>query len=207
MSGTSTIFIIDDDDAVRLSLQAMLGACGYETESFESGVHFLNRPRNGLEGCILLDVRMPDINGLEILKILKKESCAVPVIIITGHGDIKMAVQAMQIGAVDFIEKPFTKEAILDAIEQASQLVKGTGQASSVDPDLVRRINRLTPREREVLDHLVIGNLNKVIAYELAISPRTVEVHRARVMEKMEAKNLSQLVRMVIAAGLDTPAF
>jgi two-component system, LuxR family, response regulator FixJ len=205
MNNDTTIFIVDDDDAVRMSLEAMLGACGYATKIFESGTDFLQCARTDLHGCVLLDVRMPDISGLEVLKILNQEENTLPVIIMTGHGDIQMAVQAMREGAIDFIEKPFTKEIILVGIERALQSIPADGQPNAIDPELIRRVGRLTPREREVLDHLIIGNLNKIIAHELNISPRTVEVHRARVMEKMEAKNLSQLVRMAIAVGLGSP--
>jgi len=164
MNKSTTVFVVDDDDAVRMSLEAMLTASGYQTRIFDSGAAFLESQRDCDAGCIVLDVRMPTISGLEVLKILKQEACRLPVIIMTGHGDINMAIQAMKDGAFEFIEKPFSKETIL-----------------------------------------VIGNLNKVIAFELDISPRTVEVHRARVMEKMKATSLSQLVRMAIAAGLAPP--
>jgi len=205
MNKSTTVFVVDDDDAVRMSLEAMLTASGYQTRIFDSGAAFLESQRDCDAGCIVLDVRMPTISGLEVLKILKQEACRLPVIIMTGHGDIKMAIQAMKDGAFEFIEKPFSKETILGAIESAASAVPMNESVTPKDPALLRKIDRLTPREREVLDHLVIGNLNKVIAFELDISPRTVEVHRARVMEKMKATSLSQLVRMAIAAGLAPP--
>ena len=205
MNGAKTVFIVDDDPAIRDSLQAMLTIAGYSTRTFETAKELLDSCDESTVGCVLLDVRMPDMNGLDVQRQLNLDGIGLRVIIITGHGDIQMAVRAMREGAVDFIEKPFSKEVIVDSIERS---FRGTpGQTASAGPDVSdekhERLERLTPRERDVLEQLVIGHPNKVIAYELDISPRTVEVHRARVMEKMNARNLSQLVRMAIAAGIN----
>ncbi len=197
-----TVFVLDDDEAVRDSLRALLESAGFDVETFGSGAEFLDRfdPTRG--GCLVLDVRMPGLSGLEIQEKLSEKRIAMPVIIITGHGDVPVAVQAMRAGAVDFIEKPFADDVILEsvrfALEQGHQITLDMSSATEIKA----RLARLTPRERDVLEQLVIGNPNKVIAYELGISPRTVEIHRARVIEKMEARSLSHLVRLAIAVGV-----
>ncbi len=203
MTREKSVFIVDDDRAVRESVQAMLDAEGYGTKTFETGLEFLGFCQSKPEGCALLDVRMPDINGLDLHVKLRERGVDLPVIIMTGHGDIKMAVRAMRDGAADFIEKPFTKEALVDSLENALNSVHAPARKSAPDDEARLRTGRLTPREMDVLNHLVIGNPNKIIAYELDISPRTVEIHRARVMEKMQARSLSHLVRLAIAAGIE----
>ncbi len=205
MTDSFTVYIVDDDAAVRVSLQAMLEANGYKTQSFSTGSAFLDAGLSDMQGCALLDVRMPDINGLDLQETINTKGIGLPVIIMTGHGDIQMAVRAMKAGAVEFIEKPFTKESIVESVENAKSIKRKLNQTSGgqVDPDIQLRFEKLTPREREILIQLVIGNPYKIVAHELDISPRTVEIHRARVMEKMQAKNLSQLVRMAIAIGVD----
>ncbi len=201
-SDRSTVFVLDDDEAVRDSLRALLESAGLEVELFESGQDFLDDLDPASTGCLILDVRMPGLSGLEIQQKLTERRNSLPVIIITGHGDIPMAVKAMSAGAVDFIEKPFADDTLLKSVKRALSQPK----KNLVDPesagDLERRLGRLTPREREVLGQLVIGNPNKVIAHELGISPRTIEIHRARVIEKMNARNLSHLVRLAIVAGV-----
>ncbi len=201
------IYIVDDDEAVRDSLQILAESYDYEPEIFESGTAFLSVADKMEAGCVLLDVRMPDVDGLEIQARLAKANPELAVIIITGHGDVPMAVKAMKAGASDFLEKPFSDDALMDSLERAwsqrneAAEVKEPGSDNS-DNEVLERIEALTPRERDVLDQLIIGRPNKIIAYELGISPRTVEVHRARVMDKMKAKSLSHLVRMALSAGL-----
>ena len=200
---TPTVFIVDDDEAVRDSLQVLLETEGYRTETFASALAFLETDPATRRGCLLADVRMPDMTGLELQQRLGERGVALPVVIVTGHGDVPMAVKAMKAGAVDFIEKPFADTAILDAVRRA---MAALGRAEG-DRDLAAaataRLATLTARERQVLERLVIGQPNKIIAFELDISPRTVEIHRARVMEKMEAQSLSHLVRLALAAKIE----
>ena len=154
-------------------------------------------------GCLLLDVQMPDMNGLEVQGRLASAGANIPVVVVTGHGDVPMAVQALKAGASDFIEKPFTDDVILGSVRRAIAQGRRTLKETTLVVDTTRRVARLTPREHEVLEQLVTGRPNKVIAFELGISPRTVEIHRARIMEKMAARSLSQLVRMALAVGID----
>jgi len=200
----ASICIIDDDEAVRDSLKTMLAAADWQVETFGSAREFLDRFDGARTGCVVADVRMPGMDGLELQSILAERSPDIPVIVMTGHGDVPMAVQALKAGAVDFIEKPFDGEAFIERIRQAMETRKRPHRDAEVAAGEVQaRIERLTLREGDVLRHLIAGQPNKVIAYELGISPRTVEVHRARVMEKMQAKSLSHLVRMALAAGVD----
>ena len=203
MTNETPIFVVDDDDAVRDSLKALIEIEGLSVETYASGQEFLDAHDPSRPGCLLLDVRMPDMTGLE----LQQKLAARPhkwSIIITGHGDIPMADKAMKAGAVDFIEKPYSDETILEIVNNALESgAPGAGKGAEVE-ETAARIALLSPRERQVLDQLIIGHQNKMIAYELGISPRTVEIHRARVMAKMQAKNLSQLVRMALITGNDT---
>lgn len=196
------IYIVDDDEAVRESLDALLAAFGYETRSFESARSFLATCRPDARGCLLADIRMPDMDGLELQEKAAQSHPGLAVVIITGHGDVPLAVRAMKSGAVDFVEKPFTEDVILRAAENAVRSVETRGKRPSGDEDVARRVAQLTAREREVLDGLVAGLPNKTIAYDLGISPRTVEIHRARVMEKMQARSLSELVRLALGVGI-----
>ena len=200
---TTAVAVIDDDDAVRDSLGALLEAAGYDVDTYASGRAFLNALPRGLPACALVDVRMPDIDGLELQRRLADVAPQLPVIIITGHGDIAMAVKAIKAGAVDFIEKPFSDRTILDGIVQALTLREETLNREARRLDIDRRLERLTARELEVFERLARGSSNKAIARELGISPRTVEVHRARVMEKLQAPSLSHLVRMAMIAQVD----
>lgn len=200
MTAEPTVLVVDDDAAVRDSLQAMLEAEGFAVELFADAQQFLDGYRPSTDACLLVDVRMPGMNGIELLGKLATRPSSPPVIIITGHGDVPMAVEAMKLGAVDFIEKPFAAEAIVRSIRDALAAV---GRMTATEREIEQRLMRLTEREREVLEELVIGHSNKAIARELGISPRTVEIHRARVMEKMQADSLSHLVRLALAAGLD----
>lgn len=202
MTAELQITIVDDDDAVRESLAALLGAHGYTVAAYPSAEAFLAAPRPSGAGCALVDLRMPGMDGLTLVARLKSEGATVPMVMVTGHGDVPLAVKAMKAGAFDFIEKPYSNEGILDVIRRAIEASQQAGFGDIAPAEARTRIDALTPREREVLDQLVIGNPNKVIAYELKISPRTVEIHRANLMKKMQADSLSHLVRMAIAAGI-----
>lgn len=194
----STVYIVDDDPAVRDGLKALLTVSGYELATFESAESFLAAVDRRATGCAVLDIRMPGMSGLDLQRELKRRGIALPVIIITGHGDVPLAVAALKAGAVDFIEKPFDSDALIASIEEA--LRRGAAAlASAFDRDTVAaRVAQLTAREREVMDLVVAGHPNKVVADRLGIAVRTVEIHRARVMEKTEARNLSELIRMAI---------
>jgi two-component system response regulator FixJ len=197
------VFIVDDDAAVRDSLEALLLALGYETEAFETGGAFLKACETVCSGCVLLDIRMPDINGLEVLARLHGRRPDLPVIMITGHGDVTMAVRAMKLGAVDFIEKPVREEALVESVEAALQIARESERQQAFHDVALANVGKLTPREREVMEMLVIGQPNKVIAQALDCSPRTIEIHRARIMEKMAARSLPHLVRLALAAGIE----
>ena len=196
------VHIIDDEDSVRRSASYMLKTSGYSVETWASGTAFLKEARSAKEGCILLDVRMPDMDGLEVQRVLAERGIAMPVIIMTGHGDISIAVQAMKAGAVDFLEKPFEKAVLIDAIERAFDRVRSArgSAADAARAELI--IGALTAREREVLEGLAQGFPNKTIAYDLGISSRTVEVHRANLMAKLHVHSLSDALRIAFAAGM-----
>lgn len=201
MSNQQIVFIVDDDDAVRASLAVLLETSGFTIAQFSSGQDFLDAVEPAQNGCLILDVRMPGLSGPEVQAKLAERDITLPVIVMTGHGDLAMAVRAMKAGAVDFIEKPASIGEITEAVRTALNISAEAWAAANQADEIKQRLARLTTREREVLDELVIGNLNKVIAYNLDISPRTVEIHRARAMEKMQARNLAHLVRMAITAG------
>lgn len=202
---TGKIFIVDDDDAVRDSLQALLEAKGYAAEAFASAESFLAAYRPTQGGCALIDLRMPGMDGLALLDRLRASGSALQVVMVTGHGDVPLAVKAMKAGALDFIQKPYANETILELIERALRVAPQTGFADLAPDEIRTRAESLTPRERDVLEQLVVGRPNKLIAHELKISPRTVEIHRANVMRKMQADSLSHLVRMAMAARLARP--
>jgi two-component system response regulator FixJ len=198
MKPDATIFVIDDDDAVRRGLSALLGAKGYAVETFPTAEAFLARPLPEPPGCILVDIRMPGMSGLELQAELKRRGVRLPVIVVTGHGDVAMAVTALKAGAVDFIEKPFDADAIMTAIGEGLRQATAAHAKAEDRAAIAERVASLTPREREVMNLVVAGQPNKVIAFRLKIAVRTVEIHRARVMEKTGARNLSELVRMAI---------
>ena len=193
-----TVFIVDDDAAVRDSLGLLLRSMGLPVETFESGRAFLDAGRDSRQGCLVLDIRMPGMSGLELQQELVARHSLLPIIFITGHGDVPMAVEAMQAGAVDFIQKPFRDQDLLDRINQALEKDALGRRMLAERAQIQRRLETLTPREREVLAMIVAGKANKVIAGDLNLSQRTVEIHRARVMEKMGAHSLAHLVRMAM---------
>jgi two-component system response regulator FixJ len=203
MANDPVVHVIDDDEAVRDSLEFMLDAAGLAVRTWDSALAFLAAPGSAEHGCIVTDVRMPDMTGLELIEALRRRGHADPVIVITGHADVPLAVDAMKAGAVDFIEKPAENQRLLGAIRAA--LAKAPAGAGVDRSEIAERLDSLSQRERQVLDGLVAGHANKIIAYDLGISPRTVEVYRANVMTKMQAKSLSELVRMAIAAGASPP--
>ncbi len=196
-----TVFIVDDDAAVRDSLKFLMRSVGHPVETFPSALEFLDAYRDDRPGCLVLDVRMPGMSGMELQEKLVERRALVPIIIITGHGDVPMAVEAMEAGAMDFIQKPFRDQDLIDRINQALEK-DAKNRAALGELNLIReRLTSLTPREREVMNLVVHGKANKVIAGDLDLSQRTVEIHRARVMEKMQASSLAHLVRMVIEVG------
>lgn len=205
MSAAPRVFIVDDDEAVRDSLQALLEAKGLTISAYESAEAFLAAYRPGQTGCALVDLRMPGMDGMALLEQLRKKGARLPVVMVTGHGDIALAVKAMKNGAIDFVEKPYSNDAILATVQRALD-VAGSGPQEELPADAAKRIAELTPREREVLELLVSGKPNKIIAHELGISPRTVEIHRANLMKRMQAGSLSHLVRLALAAGAGGPA-
>ena len=202
MSG-ELIVVVDDDDAVRMSFQALLETAGYRTVLFESGIAFLDSPDTGRASCVLLDVKMPGLDGLEVQRRLSDRGVTLPVVVVTGHGDIAMAVQAMRTGAADFLEKPVGRDRLLSSVARAIDTSRLARHDRRERADIGIRLDVLTMRERQVLEQLVMGRTNKVAAHVLGISPRTVEVYRRNVMTKMGAESLSHLVRMTLVAGID----
>ena len=195
-----TVFIVDDDAAIRFAMQALMDSVNLEHEIFESGDEFLGKITEQRPGCLVLDIRMPGLGGLELQEELIKRGNTLPIIFITGHGDVPMAVEAMQKGAVDFIQKPFRDQELLDRVREALATDEERREEQQLHAKVNERLSRLTNREREVFDLVVTGKPNKVIAYELGVSQRTVEIHRARVMEKMQARSLADLVKMHMTA-------
>ncbi|KON80635.1 response regulator transcription factor [Azoarcus sp. PA01] len=197
------IYIVDDDEALRDSLVWLLESSGYRAIAFESAEQFLASYQPAMTGCVVLDVRMPGMSGFELFEELRRQRSTLPVIFITGHGDVPMAVSAVKKGAVDFIEKPFGDRDMLGLVERCLAAEQESRSKRRLEADTTRRLGSLTQREREVLDLIIAGKLNKQIADVLGISIKTVEVHRARVMEKMGAHSLAQLVQHVISAEPD----
>lgn len=203
MTATRTVHLVDDEDSIRRSAGFMLRTSGYEVKTYVSGVEFLKEIKNAAPGCILLDVRMPEMDGLEVQAELNNRGVTMPVIVLTGHGDITTAVAAMKAGAIDFIEKPFEKSVLIEAIETALRRLDHRDHARTSEHEARVRIAALTLREQEVLRGLVRGHPNKTIAYDLDISPRTVEVHRASLMSKLKVRSLSEALRIAFSAGLE----
>lgn len=206
MSRKRTIHLVDDEEAIRKSTSFMLKTSGFAVESYPSGVEFLKAAGAAELGCVLLDIRMPDMDGLAVQAALAERGITMPVIVLTGHGDVSIAVRAMRAGAVDFLEKPFEKAALLTAIGEGFARIDDTDARSIRALEAKVRIAALTARERDVLVGLVQGYPNKTIAYDLGISARTVEVHRANLMTKLEVHNLSDVLRIAFAAGLGDPS-
>lgn len=194
-----TVFVVDDDQAMRKSLHWLIESVGLNVETFPSARRFLESYTPGRPGCLVLDMRMPGISGLELQEKLKARNITIPVIFITGHGDVPMAVRAMKAGAIDFIEKPFNDQLLLDRIQHALEQDAQSRSGQAQRAELAARLALLTPREREVMEMVAEGKPNKVIAAQLGVSAKTVEAHRAKVMEKMQAKSLADLIRMVMA--------
>jgi two-component system, LuxR family, response regulator FixJ len=205
MTADQLIYVVDDDEAVRESLSLLLEARGYTVRSFAAAPEFLAAAPTLRPGCLIADIRMPEMDGLELQQRLIARGFPFPLIVITGHGDVPLAVRAMKAGAVDFIEKPFAAETILNSAAAALARLAEPRDRDLQAASAAARLTLLTPREHEVLQGLLAGLPNKSIAYDLAISPRTVEIHRARVMDKMAARSLSELVRMSLAAGVLPP--
>jgi two-component system, LuxR family, response regulator FixJ len=196
------VYVVDDDEAVRDSLSVLLESRTYAVKSFGSAPEFLTAAPSLPLGCLIVDIRMPGMDGLELQQRLIERALDFPLIVITGHGDVPLAVRAMKAGAVDFIEKPFTSEAILNSLGTALSRLSAPSEQDPTAAAAATKLALLSQREREVLEGLLAGLPNKTIAYDLAISPRTVEIHRARVMDKMGARSLSELVRLALTAGV-----
>lgn len=192
-----TVFIVDDDHAVRDALRMLIKSVGLPVQVYASGDEFLGAWDAEMRGCVVADIRMPGMSGLEMQEALLQRGCRLPVIFITGHGDVPMAVEAMKAGALDFVQKPFRDQDLLDRINEGLQQERNLHQVEVEIEEISGRLAALTPRERQVLDRVVSGQPNKVIAMDLEVSQRTVEIHRARVMEKMQARSLAQLVQMM----------
>jgi two-component system response regulator FixJ len=199
MAETALVHVVDDDASVRDSLALLLESAGFTVRTYDSAAAFLRAASDLTAGCVLTDVQMPELNGLELQRRMSELDIRLPVIVMTGHGDVPIAVEALKAGAVDFLEKPFEEQHLLAAVASAIAVSQVAHDEAAAVAGIAARIATLTPRERQVLDHLVAGQPNKTIAYDLGSSPRTVEVHRARVMEKMGARSLPELVRMTIA--------
>jgi len=196
------VYLVDDEAVVRRSVGFMLKTAGHDVEAFESGEAFLRQVAGLAPGCVLLDVRLAGMDGLAVQEAMQARGIMLPVIIITGHGDVGLAVRAMKAGAVDFLEKPFEKKALLAAIEQAKLRSQGRAALDQLADQARAQLNRLTTREREVLDGLVEGHANKVIAHDLGISPRTVEIHRAHLMVKLGVHSLSDALKIAFTARM-----
>jgi two-component system, LuxR family, response regulator FixJ len=201
-SDKAIVHVIDDDDVVRQSLAFLLGTAGIDVQTYESAVAFLDVAAKVKLGCVITDVRMPELSGVDLLRRLRELKLGVPVIVITGHGDVPLAVEAMKIGAVDFLEKPFDDEVLLASVRSALNQLDRDSKRQAERNEIEGRLAALSSRERDVLEGLVAGHANKQIAYDLGISPRTIEIYRANLMTKMQAASLSDLVRMALIAGI-----
>lgn len=196
----ATVFIVDDDDAVRESLAFLMKSVGLKAESFDSAQAFLDAYNPARAGCLVLDIRMPGMSGLELQDKLGQMGSILPIIFITGHGDVPMAVKAIKAGAADFVQKPFRDQELIDRIREVLEDDAHSRAEKLQRNEILRRMDTLTEREREVMEQVVDGKANKVVAIDLNVSQRTVEIHRANVMEKMKARSLAQLVRLVMKA-------
>lgn len=191
-----TIYVVDDDDGMRRALTLLLSTVGFDTRAYARPSEFLASLKPDTPGCLVLDIRMPEMSGLELQQQLNQTGCMLPVIFITGHGDVPMAVQAMKAGAFEFIQKPFREQDLLDKVNHALRHDSESRQDLARRAEVLKRLEALTPRERQVMDLVVDGGANKVIAIDLGLSERTVEIHRAKVMEKMGARSVAHLVKL-----------
>lgn len=198
-----TVFVVDDDAAVRGGLQQLLQTIGLNVQTYASADEFLASYRAGQPGCLVLDIRMPGMGGLDLQEQLAERGIQLPIIFLTGHGDVPAAVRALKAGAMDFLEKPFNSQVLLDLIQQAIRRDADTRTRDAQESEITRRLTTLTAREREVLDMMIVGKANKVIAMELDISERTVEFHRGKIMRKMRARSLAELINMVRRPAFD----
>jgi FixJ family two-component response regulator len=203
MSSSPTVFLVDDDPSVRRALARLIRSAGYQVQTFGSARDFLTRnAQEGRAACLVLDIRMPGLNGLDLQRELQAADVSLPVIFITGHGDIPMSVNAMKAGAVDFLPKPIQDKDLFRAIEQAlDRAVRDRAERDQLE-SIQRRVQKLTPREREVMSLVVTGMLNKQIAFKLGTGEKTIKIHRSRVMEKMQVESLAELVRLAERAGI-----
>lgn len=200
VSPEATVFVVDDDDAVRESLAFLIRSVGLKVENFASAQDFLKSYNSARAGCLVLDIRMPGMNGLELQDKLNQMDSMLPIIFITGHGDVPMAVKAIKAGAADFVQKPFRDQELIDRIREVLEVDASARVEKLQKAEILKRIASLTEREREVMEQVVDGKANKVVAIDLNVSQRTVEIHRANVMDKMKARSLAQLVRLVMKA-------
>ena len=201
-SDADIVHVVDDDEAMRDSMAFLLRAENFQVQTYADATDFLNALPQIKAGCVVTDVRMPGMSGIELLQRLRELKVSLPVIVVSGHGDVPLAVEAMKTGALDFIEKPFDDDVFLRAVRMALSAHAVDSQRQAQKAAINSRLESLSNREREVLEGLVAGHPNKTIAYDLGISPRTVEIYRANVMEKMQARSLSDLVRMALVGGL-----
>jgi two-component system response regulator FixJ len=203
MTTKRMIHLVDDEEAIRQSTGFMLRAAGFEVTTYVSGDEFLEAIGSAAPGCVLLDIRMPGTDGLEVQRLMAERGIDLPVVVLTGHGDISLSVRAIKRGAIDFLEKPFEKIALLRAIDEAFQRLASAGTGDGDAADAIQQLAVLTPRERDVLEGLVRGQPNKITAYKLGISTRTVEVHRANLTNKLNVRSLSDVLRLAFVAGLE----
>tara|TARA_R110000868_G_scaffold380784_1_gene646880 strand:+ start:55343 stop:56005 length:663 start_codon:yes stop_codon:yes gene_type:complete len=194
----ATVFVVDDDESMTESISWLIESVGLPVKTYSSATEFLEKYTQGASGCLILDVRMPGMSGLELQEVLKERGIRLPVIFITGHGDVPMAIRAMKAGAFEFLTKPFNDQTLLDGINKAIEHDANRREENAELDEIRERINRLTPRETEVMKLVITGKLNKVVAVDLEISTKTVELHRAKIMEKMQAGSLAGLVKMVL---------
>ena len=202
MTTKGTVYVIDDDEAMRDSLNFLLDSSGFDVTLFDNAEAFLEALSGLTFGCVVSDIRMPGLDGIELLKRMKAQSSPFPIVIMTGHGDVPLAVEAMKLGAIDFLEKPFEDDRLIIMIESAIRQAEPSAKSDAITHDIAARVASLSPRERQVMEGLVAGLSNKLIAREYDISPRTIEVYRANVMTKMQANSLSELVRLAMRAGM-----
>ncbi|GMO39519.1 MULTISPECIES: response regulator FixJ [Bradyrhizobium] len=202
MTTKGHIYVIDDDAAMRDSLNFLLDSAGFGVTLFDNAQSFIDALPGLAFGCVVSDVRMPGLDGIELLKRMKAQQSPFPILIMTGHGDVPLAVEAMKLGAVDFLEKPFEDDRLTTMIESAIRQAEPAAKSEAVTQDIAARVTSLSPRERQVMEGLIAGLSNKLIAREYDISPRTIEVYRANVMTKMQANSLSELVRLAMRAGM-----